>query len=55
MRSDDNTTKFIVAAYNALPIDEHVYRKKLLKMFDKVLLDIRFRQNAENILDKILE
>lgn len=54
MRSDDNTTKFIVAAYNALPIDEHVYRKKLLKMFDKVLLDIRFRQNAENILDKIL-
>lgn len=55
IRSDENTTKFIIGAYNALPTSEYLYRKKLLKMFDTVLLNVNYRRNAENMLEKMLE
>jgi hypothetical protein len=56
--SEDLATKFIIGAYSSLrptQFKKHKkYEMKVLKAFDKVLIDERFRNNAENILEKVI-
>jgi hypothetical protein len=51
-------TRFIIGAYNSLRPVQHKahrrYQRKLLSAFDKVLLDARFRVNAEQVLEKVI-
>ncbi len=56
---EESATKFIVGAFNQLrPNHEqkHLrYQTKLLKAFDKILKDDRYKIDAENVLEKIIE
>jgi hypothetical protein len=56
--SEDVATKFVVGAYNSLrptQIPVHgKYRVKLLNVFDKILVDVRFRSTAEIVLEKVI-
>ncbi|WP_254411426.1 hypothetical protein [Dyadobacter diqingensis] len=55
--SDNSSIKFIVGAFNALNENDDVskmQRQKLLVLFDKVLVDYRFKNNAEKILEELL-
>lgn len=55
-RNDDHATQFIIAGFSSIKENDRQsreYRKKLLKSFDKVLADFRFRTKAEQILDTI--
>jgi hypothetical protein len=54
---DNSPIKFIVGVFNALNEDDDnskVTRKKLLKLFDKILIDYRFKNNAEKVLEELL-
>lgn len=53
---NDHATQFIVAGFNAIKGNDNnsiKYRRKLLKSFDNVLSDYRFRGRAELILDAV--
>lgn len=56
-RSDETAIKFVVGAYDCLHgIDEDskTKRKKLLLLFDQILMDYRLRRRADNILENII-
>jgi hypothetical protein len=56
-RSDNSVIKFIVGAFNALNENDdasRLQRRKLLILFDTVLVDHRFKNNAEKILEELL-
>lgn len=56
-RSDETAIKFVVGAYDCLHgIDEasKAKRKKLLSMFDQILMDYRLRRRADNILESLI-
>lgn len=59
LRYEERATKFIVGAFNLLrpkQIKKHLkYQTLLLKAFDKILKDNRFKTNAENVLEKVIE
>lgn len=56
--SEDMATIFIIGAYSSLrPSQNRLHKKyqtKLLKAFDQVLIDSRFRSNAESVLEKVI-
>ncbi|MCE7067405.1 NACHT domain-containing NTPase [Dyadobacter sp. CY326] len=57
LRLDNSPMKFIVGAFNALNDNDDnskATRKKLLKLFDKILIDYRFKNNAEKVLEELL-
>lgn len=58
IRHEDSATKFIIGAYSSLrpnQVKKHkAYQLKLLKAFDRVLQDIRFKSNAENVLERVI-
>ena len=58
LRYEENATKFIVGAFNLLrpkQVKKHSkYQIRLLKAFDKILKDDRFKNNAENVLERII-
>jgi len=47
-------TQFILGAYTALKKEHMRYKRRLLKAFDQVLLDPRFRANADSMLERAL-
>lgn len=56
LREEDHLTQFIIEAYNGLKGNDRKsdrYRQKLLRSFDKILIDHRFRNKAENILEAL--
>lgn len=54
---NDELTRFIVGAFNALKQNDPIsksYRKQLLKSFDNILSDYKYRSRSEKILDELL-
>lgn len=54
---NDELARFIVGAFNALKQNDQkskFYRKQLLKSFDDILSDYKYRSRSEKILDELL-
>jgi hypothetical protein len=59
LRYEDDATKFIIGAYTKLKSEDSLkslqHQTKLLELFDKILVDDRFKNNVEMVLEKIIE
>jgi len=56
IRDNDHATQFIIAGFSAIKGNDNAsrrYRRKLLKSFDNILSDYRFRNRVERILDAV--
>ena len=57
IRGNDHATQFIIAGFNVLKGNDKKskrYRQLLLKSFDKVLQDYRFRHKVEDVLEEVM-
>jgi hypothetical protein len=55
--SNDSGTKFIISAFNALIKNDEaskLQREKLMKAFDLVLMDYRFRTDTDRLIDDLI-
>jgi hypothetical protein len=59
LRYEDDATKFVIGAYTKLKsydsLQSSQYQTKLLELFDKILIDDKFKNNVEIVLEKIIE